>query len=61
MVLYSLAINSPFIYTANIGKKVEQTIFFLTILNKTPLFLNKRHAFGYLQGFYFFFCLLFYF
>jgi hypothetical protein len=48
MVLYSLAINSPFIYTANVGKKVEQTIFFLTILNKIPLFLNKRHAFGYL-------------
>ena len=48
MVLYSSAINSPFIYTANVGKKVEQTIFFLTILNKIPLFLNKRHAFDYL-------------
>ena len=48
MVFYLLAINSPFIYTANVGKKVKQTIFLLTILNKTPLFLNKRHTFGYL-------------
>ena len=46
MVLYSLAIDSPFIYAAKLGKKVKQTTFFLTILNKMPLFLNKRHAFG---------------
>ena len=45
MVLCSLAIDSPFIYAAKLGKKVKQTIFFLTILNKIPLFLNKRHAF----------------
>lgn len=60
MVLCSLAINSPFIYTAKLGKKVKQTIFFLTILNKMPLFLNKRHAFKHLLGFYSLLCLLFY-
>lgn len=51
MVLYSLAIDSPFIYAAKLGKKAEQTIFFFIILNKTPFFLNKRHTFGYLLGF----------
>ncbi len=60
MVLYSLAINSPFIYAAKLGKKVEQTIFFFIILNKTPFFLNKRHPFGYLLGFYSLCRLLFY-
>lgn len=59
MVLYSLAIDSPFIYAAKLGKKVKQTIFFLTILNKMPLFLNKRHAFKHLLGFYSLLCLLF--
>ena len=60
MVLCSLAINSPFIYAAKLGKKVKQAIFFLTILNKIPLFLNKRHTFEYLLGFYSLLCLLFY-
>ena len=60
MVLCSLAINSPFIYAAKLGKKVKQTIFFLTILNKMPLLLNKRHAFKRLLGFYSLLCLLFY-
>ena len=53
MVLYSLAIDSPFIYAAKLGKKVKQTIFFLTIL-------NKRHTFKHLLGFYSLLCLLFY-
>ena len=60
MVLYSLAIDSPFIYAAKLGKKVKQTTFFLTILNKMPSFLNKRHTFKHLLGFYSLLCLLFY-
>ena len=45
MVLYSLAIDSPFIYAAKLGKKAEQTIFFFIILNKTPFFFEQKTHF----------------